>query len=286
MPTIRANGLDIAYLVEGAGPPLVLLHGATSSAGDDWGAQRPAMRRHFRLYMPDARGHAGTRWDAADGWTAEMLVDDLAALVDALELETFHLLGFSMGAHTALRYATRHPERLRTLLVSGIDVQRQPRLNVARYLMDPARIDRSDPAWASALERRHGPVQGPGAWRRLLSAIAADIGTQPLITPEELRRVTMPSLHVIGDRDVFVPTDHAVALHRQLPDGRLCIVPDCDHQVMASRPGIFNEVAETFYRTTAAEARSRSEGGAAPNRRGLPAGNRAPIPASMGDHGS
>jgi pimeloyl-ACP methyl ester carboxylesterase len=285
MPTIRANGIDIAYLAEGAGPPIVLLHGATSSAETDWGAQRPAMRRVFRLHMPDARGHGGTRWDAADGWSAEMLVDDLAAFADALELPTFHLLGFSMGAHTALRYATRHPERLRTLLISGIDVQRQPRLNVARYLMDPERIDRSDPGWAAALERRHGPVQGPGAWRRLLSAIAADVAKQPLITPEELRRVTMPALHICGDRDVFVPTDHAVALHRQLPDGRLCIVPDCDHQVMSSRPSIFNEVAATFYRTTAAEARARAEGGASPSRRGLPAGDRVPPPTSMGDHG-
>ena len=285
MPTIRANGIDIAYHVEGAGPPIVLLHGATSSGADDWGAQRAAMRRAFRIYMPDARGHAGTRWDAADGWTAEMLVDDLAAFADALELPTFHLLGFSMGAHTALRFATRHPERLRTLLVCGIDVQRQPRLNVARYLMDPERIERSDPAWATALERRHGPVQGAGAWRRLLSAIAADVGTQPLITPDELRRVSMPALLMVGDRDVFVPTDHAVALHRQLPDGRLCIVPDCDHQVMAGRPAIFNQVAETFYRTTEADARTRAEGGAEPSRRGLPAGARAPVPTSMGDHG-
>ena len=285
MPTIRANGLDIAYVVEGAGPPIILLHGATSSAEADWSAQRPAMRRAFRLYMPDARGHAGTRWDAADGWTAEMLVDDLAAFADALELETFHLLGFSMGAHTALRYATRHPQRLRTLLVSGIDVQRQPRLNVARYLMDPMRIERSDPGWAAALEQRHGPIQGPGAWRRLLSAIAADVGTQPLITPDELRRATMPALLMCGDRDVFVPTDHAVALHRQLPDGRLCIVPDCDHQVMASRPAIFNQVAETFYRSTESAARARADGGAEPSRRGLPAGDRAPVPTKMGDHG-
>ena len=285
MPTIRANGVDIAYLAEGAGPPVILLHGATSSAADDWGAQRPAMRPVFRLYMPDARGHAGTRWDAGDGWTAEMLVDDLAAFVDELELETFHLLGFSMGAHTVLRYASRHPERLRTLLVCGIDLQRQPRLNVARYLMDPARIERSDARWAAALEHRHGPVQGPGAWQRLLPAIAADVATQPLITPEELRRVTMPALLMSGDRDVFVPTDHAVALHRQLPDGRLCIVPDCDHQVMSSRPGIFNEVASTFYRTTEAEARARAEGagGRTGDMRG--AGTRAPVPTSMGDHG-
>jgi pimeloyl-ACP methyl ester carboxylesterase len=214
-----------------------------------------------------------------------MLVDDLAAFVDALELETFHLLGFSMGGHTALRYATRHPERLRTLLLSGIDVQRQPRMNVARHLMDPARIDVKDPAWAAALELRHGPVQGAGAWRRLLSAIASDVGTQPLITPEDLRRVNVPALLVVGDRDVFVPTDHAVALHRQLPDGRLCIVPDCDHQVMASRPAIFNQVAETFYRTTEMEARARADGITEPSRRGLAAGNRAPVPTSMGDHG-
>jgi pimeloyl-ACP methyl ester carboxylesterase len=214
-----------------------------------------------------------------------MLVDDLVAFVDALELETFHLLGFSMGGHTALRYATRHPDRLRTLLVSGIDVQRQPRMNVARHLMDPERIDARDPAWAAALERRHGPVQGAGAWRRLLPAIAADVGSQPLITPEDLRRLSMPALLVVGDRDVFVPTDHAVALHRQLPDGRLCIVPDCDHQVMASRPAIFNQVAETFYRTTEMEARARAEGRPEPSRPGLSAGNRAPVPTSMGDHG-
>jgi hypothetical protein len=80
----------------------------------------------------------------------------------------------------------------------------------------------------------------------------------------------MPALLVVGDRDVFVPTDHAVALHRQLPDGRLCIVPDCDHQVMASRPAIFNQVAETFYRTTGDGARARAEGGPEPSRRGLP----------------
>ncbi|MFI5292323.1 MAG: alpha/beta fold hydrolase, partial [Candidatus Limnocylindrales bacterium] len=75
MPTVRANGLDVAYLLEGAGPPMVLLHGATSSGAEDWSAQRPAFRQAFTLHIPDARGHAGTRWDAADGWSAEMLVD-------------------------------------------------------------------------------------------------------------------------------------------------------------------------------------------------------------------
>nr|MBA3795786.1 alpha/beta fold hydrolase [Chloroflexota bacterium] len=73
-----------------------MLHGATSSAAEDWSAQRPLFRRAFRLYLVDARGHAGSRWDAADGFDKEMLVADLLAFVDAMDLATFHLAGFSM----------------------------------------------------------------------------------------------------------------------------------------------------------------------------------------------
>ena len=237
---------------------MVLLHSATSSALEDWAAQRPLFGRAFRLYLPDARGQAGTKWDAADGFTTEMLVTDLAAFVDALHLPTFHLVGFSMGAMTALAFATRYPDRLRTLLIAGIDVQREPRARVAAKLMDPERIDREQPSWAEELESRHGPVQGQGAWRHLLPAIAADVASQPLLTPEDLRRIRVPTLMAYGDRDVFVPAEHAVALYRQLPDARLFVAPGCDHQVMTTRAGLFNEAAASFYRSTEAVARERA----------------------------
>ena len=98
--------------------------------------------------------------------------------------------------------------------------------------MDPERIVREEPEWAAQLERRHGPVQGEGAWQRLLPAIAADVANQPLLTPAELRNIRLPVLLVYGDRDVFVPADHAVAIYRQLPDARLLIAPNSPHQVM------------------------------------------------------
>lgn len=159
MPTLQANGLAVAYSVEGAGPPVVMLHGASSSAREDWSAQLPSFRKAFLVYLPDARGHGGTRWEVADGFSNELLVADLEAFVDALDLTTFHLVGFSMGAMTALTFATRHAARLRTLLIAGIDTEREPRTRVARRLMDPDRIAREEPAWAAQLERRHGPVQ-------------------------------------------------------------------------------------------------------------------------------
>ena len=262
MPTIRANGLDIAYDVHGAGPPLVLLHGATSLGREDFAAQIPLFSKAFRLYLPDARGHGGTRWDAADGFRYDWLVDDVAAFVDELGLETFHVVGFSMGAMTALQHAVRSPERIRTMTIVGITTQREPRASVARRLMDPARADRDDPAWAALLGRRHDAGQGEGAWRRLLPAIAADVNVQPLLTPRDLRRITPPVLVACGDRDPFVPVDHAWGISRQLPDGRLFVAPDCAHEVMTRRPGLFNEALAGFFRSTEATARKRAEAAA------------------------
>lgn len=258
MAYVSANGIDIAYESVGAGPPMVMLHGATSTAREDWSAQVPSFRRAFRLFLIDARGHGRTRWDAADGFDKEMLVADLLGFVDALGLATFHVAAFSMGAMTALTFATRYPERLRTALICGIDIQREPRARVAARLMDPARINRDEPEWAAQLERRHGPVQGEGAWRRLLPAIAADVAEQELLSSVELRQARVPTLLVYGDRDIFVPVDHAAAIHRQLPDSRLFIAPDCPHQVMVRQPKLFNEAAGNFYRSTENLARQRA----------------------------
>ena len=114
--------------------------------------------------------------------------------------------------------------------------------------MDPNRIVERDPAFAATLARRHDAGQGAGAWQRLLPAIAADIAAQPLLSPAELHGIDCPAMVVCGDRDPFVPPEHAAGLARQLPAGRLFVAPDCGHEVMARRPGLFNEALSAFYR--------------------------------------
>jgi pimeloyl-ACP methyl ester carboxylesterase len=270
VPTIRANGLDVGYDVVGAGPPLVLLHGATSLGKEDFAAQLPGMQKGFLVHLPDARGHGRTRWDASQGFEYGWLVDDLTAFVDGLGLDSFHLMGFSMGAMTALMFGARSPERLRSLVVVGITTHREPRASVGRRLMDPARILRSEPEFAATLARRHDAGQGEDAWQTLLPAIAADILAQPLLTPAELHGIDCPAMVVCGDHDPFVPAEHAAGLARQFPAGRLFIAPDSGHEVMARRPGLFNEAMSGFYRATeevarkrAARLENRAEGGPA-----------------------
>jgi pimeloyl-ACP methyl ester carboxylesterase len=259
MPTIAANDVEIWYEQLGAGPPLIALHGASSSGSVDFAAQLPGLATAFLVYLPDARGHGRTRWDPSHGFHAEQLVDDLEGLVDALGLSTVHLLGFSMGGLTALAYAARRPDRVRTLVIAGVSPEREPRASVVRALLDPVRIERDDRAWADQLARRHDPGQGPGGWRRLLPAIATDVATQPLLAPRDLRAVTAPALVACGDRDPFVPVDQAWRLARQLVDGRLVVAPDCGHEVLSERPALLNEAIAGFYRSTEAAARARAE---------------------------
>ncbi len=249
MPTIRANHLDVGYEMAGAGPPIVLLHGATSSGRDNFGGQILTLGTLFTVHVPDARGHATTRWDAAAGFRAAWLVDDLEAFLDALGLESTHLLGFSMGGMTALTFAVRHPERVRSLVVTGVSPLREPRASVARRMMDPDRIERVDADWAASLGRRHDRVQGAGAWRRLLPAIAEDVAAQPLLSAAEIHAVSVPALVACGDGDPFVPVDQAWGLARQLGDGHLLVVPDCGHDLMVRRARLVNEALLGFYRS-------------------------------------
>jgi pimeloyl-ACP methyl ester carboxylesterase len=125
--------------------------------------------------------------------------------------------------------------------------------------MDPERIARDDPAWAAEMTRTIDAVQGPGAWRRLLPAIAADIDRQPLLTPAELRSITAPTLVAIGDRDPLVPVGQAWELSRQVRDGRLFVAPDSGHDVLARRPALALEALRGFYRSTESIAMARAE---------------------------
>ena len=258
MPTIRANDLDIAYEVRGAGPPLVIAHGAGTTATYTLGRQLAGMTAAFRVILPDARGHGATRWDVGRGFRAEWLVDDLEGFVDALGLTTFHLAGYSMGGMTALGFATRHPERLRTLVVAGIATAREPRTSVVRRLMDPARIKRDEPDRAADLAKLDA-TQGPGSWRALVTAVAQDVATQPLLSPAQVHGITAPTLVMCGDRDPLVPIAQAAELARTVRDGRLFVAPDAGHDLTNEQPELCATAMLGFYRSTEAVARTRAD---------------------------
>jgi pimeloyl-ACP methyl ester carboxylesterase len=125
--------------------------------------------------------------------------------------------------------------------------------------MDPERIERDDRAWAAELARLHDPVQGSGAWRRLLPAIAADVANQPLLSARDLHGITAPTLVSCGDRDPFVPVAEAAALARQIHGGHLLVVPDAGHRILMTHPSIVGAALASFYRARASVTLGRSD---------------------------
>jgi pimeloyl-ACP methyl ester carboxylesterase len=118
---IELNGLRIHYFDWGSAgaSPVVCVHGYTSSAQ---AFNAPA--RHFqdrcRLVVPDVRGHGESAWSPAGAYQYLDQVGDLAALVDALGLDRFSLIGTSMGGIIAMAYAGQHPDRLLRLVLNDI----------------------------------------------------------------------------------------------------------------------------------------------------------------------
>jgi 3-oxoadipate enol-lactonase len=171
---VQAGTVGLAYRTWGpAGAPrLVLLH-ALGRQSWDWAAAAQALASSWRVYAPDLRGHGASDW--ADPYTIEQLPTDLAAFVDALEVEQVALGGHSIGGPPAYLYAARHPGRVTRLVPE-----------------DPA------PPWPRTprvLARPEGPL--PFDWD--VMALSNEF-TDPQASSwrDELRRIAAPALLTAG----------------------------------------------------------------------------------------
>src|ERR1700750_2367957 len=113
---VHANGIDIHYLDEGEGTPLVLLHGGMVSTNPIWtgvpvayASHMATLAEHFRVIAPDTRG-CGRTANTGGPITFDLLADDVAALIEALGLERPLITGFSDGGIIATVLGIRHPD--------------------------------------------------------------------------------------------------------------------------------------------------------------------------------
>lgn len=121
MPTIRTNdGTTIFYKDLGAGPPILALH-AWSLSSDMWEYQIPSLvEAGHRVVAPDRRGH-GRSDIPGTGYDLDTLADDVAALIDALDLRDVTILAHSMGTCEAVRYLSRHgQDRVARAVLVGV----------------------------------------------------------------------------------------------------------------------------------------------------------------------
>jgi pimeloyl-ACP methyl ester carboxylesterase len=238
MRRLEANGTTIAYARTGAGPPIVLMHGAEADHSM-FAPLAAQLEKRLTVIAYDQRDSGDTR-NPRQPYTLEDMADDAAALIKGLDIEKAHVYGTSLGSLIAQSLAIHHPECVdRLVLAAAIRIGRTLRdiaPETARRLQELradrvknaeqiARIFYPEPHLAAhpeAIELFKIQRRTPGQQQRR----AALLGPTPL---QDLSRITAPALVLAGREDRLVPCAHSLSIAEEIPGAQTSILEGVGH---------------------------------------------------------
>lgn len=257
MPTVTASdGVAIHYTTQGRGAAVVLLHGL-GSAGTDWRLQVEHLRGRHQVVTVDMRGHGGSAM-SDKGYSIERLTRDALEVMDALEIESAHVMGISMGGALAFQMAVDAPERVDSLIIvnSGPSSRTgSPKYwlyvqlrKLMAWVMHPAKAGpkiarRLFPAPEMEDKRlafiRQISAMDPLAYRKALFALLKWDATAHLPT------IHCPTLFLTGANDYTPPAAKRKFADR-MPNARVEVIPDAHHALPMEYPEAFNAAVDRF----------------------------------------
>lgn len=231
MPSFHNGSVEIAYLDEGEGLPIVLVHGFASTKEVNWvnpGWFSTLKRAGRRVIAMDDRGHGQSSklYDPADYHTT-LMAEDVRALMDHLGVGRADVMGYSMGARITAFLALAHPERVRTAILGGLGMHLIEGVGLPESIADaleaPSLADVTDPqgrtfrAFADQTKSDRG-------------ALAACIrGSRQELSREQAAAISQPVLIAVGTKDVVAGS--AQELAAVIPGAQVLEIPNRDHML-------------------------------------------------------
>ena len=229
MPSFDSEGVEIAYIDEGAGEPVLLIHGFASNIATNWtgpGWVKTLNEAGYRVIAFDNRGHGPSqKLYELEKYGAPIMAGDAERLLSHLNIPRAHVVGYSMGARISVFLALKNPPLVRSMVLAGLGI------NMVRGFGAPGPI-------AAALEAESADdvVSITARSFRLfadstggdLKALAACIrSSREKISEELLAGLTVPILVAVGTRDVIGGS--ASALADLIPGADALDIPGRDH---------------------------------------------------------
>jgi pimeloyl-ACP methyl ester carboxylesterase len=253
-----ANGLKMYYEIhgarQGAGLPLVLLHGAFSSIEPDFAQMLPVFAKSRRVIAVEQQGHGHTA-DIDRPLRTEHMADDTVALLQHLGIQKADFFAYSMGSDVAMKIANRQPEMARKLVLAGGIAYNleglHPGMMEGLEDMPPDALDGTP--WKEAYDR---VAPNPADWATLVVKKGEmDRRYQPW-TPEQIRSFKAPMLIMVGDSDIVRP-EHVVEMFRLvgggvvgdlvgLPASQLAILPGTTHVTLMYKTDWVTSMTDEF----------------------------------------
>jgi len=248
MDHFLSDNVRIAYRVEGAGDPIVLVHGFASTHSVNWikpGWVDCLVEEGRQVILFDLRGHGESEklFDPTE-YDRSAMARDIANLLQHLGLERADIMGYSLGGVLALRLAVEMPSVCRRVILAGVgDVMFAPS-HTAEPVVQSLLADTTREA-TSAVGRAFRVFADKNGQNR--QALAACYSTpRRVISPEEMKSVEMPLLVVTGERDVIAGAPGPLAA--AMGNGEAFVIPKRDHMRAVGDPAYKTAVLEFLRR--------------------------------------
>lgn len=259
MSLIRVDDIQLAYTDAGLGLPVVLLHGYPFNR-TLWNEQISALSNSYRVITPDLRGHGES--DASPGAaTMNRMAQDVAALLDHLEISRAVVGGLSMGGYVALAFYKQFPSRVRALVLADTRAQADTEEGkVTRHqqaekalaegmagiadsmlpkLLTPDTVSKR-PEVVKRVRDMMLKTKPEGAAGALLGMAERDDQTSLL------SQISCPSLILVGQEDQITPVKDSEKMHREIAGSRLVVIENAAHVSNLERTEQFNEELTRF----------------------------------------
>ena len=223
--------IQLHFIEQGQGQPLILLHGNGESC-DYFEHQIAYFSKQYHIIALDTRGH-GQSPRGEKPFTIKQFAEDLHDFLDEKGIEKALILGFSDGGNIALTFALKYPERVEKMIVNGANIFPS---GVKPLYQWPIEI-----GYRIAKMFSTKPEQA-----KQNSEMLGLMVNEPHIEPSELSHLTMPVLVVAGTKDM-IKDSHTRLIYKNLPNAQLSII-EGDHFVANKNADAFNKIVADFLR--------------------------------------
>ncbi len=231
MASFKHGEVEIAFLDEGAGEPIVLVHGFASTKEVNWvnpgwvATLTGAGRRAIAL---DNRGHgASSKLYEPSAYHSATMTEDVRALLDHLSIERADVMGYSMGARIAALLAVNHPKRVRSVVLGGLGIRLVKGVGLSETIADALEArslaDVSDPtdrSFRSFAEQTKSDLKALAACMR---------GSRQTLSREQVAGIRVPVLVAVGTEDKVAGS--AQELAALIPGACALDIPNRDHML-------------------------------------------------------
>jgi pimeloyl-ACP methyl ester carboxylesterase len=231
MPTFHKDGVDVAYLDEGEGDPILLIHGFASNKTINWeypGWVDLLVKDGRRVIALDNRGHGeSSKFYDPEAYGAPVMAEDARRLLDHLGIKETDVMGYSMGARISAFLTLNHPDRVKRVIFGGLGY------GMVSGVGDPEPI-----AAGLEAERLQDVTDRTGRAFRAFAeqtksdrlALAACMrSSRQKISEEDVARIKRPALVAVGTKDDIAGSPEKLA--NLMQDARVLEIPGRDHMV-------------------------------------------------------